>query len=257
MLFIDDQKEALTMYGFSVVLSSETASFRDPGGQLYHATLPLPPVSTIIGIAGAALGYPFQQIWEFFQGNDILTGVRDMSRNRPGKGLDLWKYHKIKTNEVLSDVVKREFLFRPVFCLYYACENKEIMEKLWDAFKSPAWALSLGMSDDMAYIEKVSRIDTVNNVDGGSVELKYSLIPGDHSDNYSFDWEAISGTPIRTSLELPVVKLLPVDYIFGPDGERKGCEYKPFTFLSGIQRLKNPCPVYAFGTETIPLISIA
>lgn len=249
------------MYGFFVVLSAETASFRNPGGQLYHATLPLPPVSTMIGIAGAALGFPFQQSWEFFQANNVNVGVKDISRSwrgtSPGKGLDLWKYQKIVSNEVRSDILKREFLFRPVYRLYYSCRDRETLEYLRQAFLSPAWALCLGTSDDIARLEEVSQIETIEVVNGGAVELSLSLIPGDQSDNYSFDWEVIRNTPIRTSLELPMVKQLPVGFVFGPNGERKGCKYRPFTFLSGIQRLKKPCPAYFFGIDIVPLISIA
>lgn len=254
------KEEARVMYGFSVVLSAETASFRDPGGQLYHATLPLPPVSTIIGIAGAALGFPFQQSWEFFQANNISVGVKDISLSwrgkAPGKGLDLWKYKKIVTKEVKSDVLKREFLYRPVYQLYYGCGDKGLLEQLRQAFLSPSWALCLGTSDDIASLKEVSQIEVVKEVSGGAVELSYSLIPGDHSNNYSFDWEAIRNTPIRKSLELPMVKQLPVGFLFGPKGVRKGCEYRPFTFLSGIQRLKDPCPAYIFGKEYVPLVSI-
>ena len=248
------------MFGFSVVLSSETASFRDPGGQLYHATLPLPPVSTIIGIAGAALGVPFQQVWEFFKDNDISVGVKDISRSwrgaPPGRGLDLWKYQKIVSSEVRSDVLNREFLYRPVYRLCYGCQDKGTLEQIQRAFLSPAWALSLGTSDDIARLGDVSRTETIGEVSEGAVELSHSLIPGDQSDNYSFDWEVIRNTPVRTSLELPIVKQLPVGFIFGPDGDRKGCTYKPFTFLSGIQRLKQPYPAYVFGQEAVPLISI-
>lgn len=250
------------MKGFSVVLSAETASFRDPGAQLYHGTLPLPPVSTIIGIAGAALGKPFQQVWELFQRYDIKVGVKDITRSRrgisPGKGLDLWKYRKIKTDEVGSDVLKREFLFRPVYRLYYSCENMETLEELRQAFLSPAWALTLGTSDDIARLEEVSPIETIEQVEGGAEELNYCLVPGDISDNYSFDWEKIiRNSPIRSSLELPLVKQLPIEFVFNSDGERKGCRYRPFTFLSGNQKLKNPCPAYSFGMEPVPLISVA
>lgn len=248
------------MQGFFVVLSAETASFRDPGGQLYHATLPLPPVSTIIGIAGAALGLPFDKTWDFFRDKDIHVGVKDISREcrkaPPGKGLDLWKYRKIVTSEVRSDVLKREFLFRPAYRLYYSCTDGEAVEQLRQAFLSPAWALSLGTSDDIARSEEISQIESVEMISGGATELSYSLIPGDQANNYSFDWETIRKTPIRTSLELPMVKQLPVGFAFGPDGERKSCEYRPFTFLSGIQRLKNPCPAYSFGSDIVPLVSV-
>lgn len=247
--------------GFSIVLSAETASFRDPGGQLYHATLPLPPISTIIGIAGAALGLPFQQVWKYFRVKDIHVGVKDISRSiwgmPPGRGLDLWKYRKIVTKEIRSDILKREFLFHVAFRLYYSCNQREPLEQLRQAFLSPAWALSLGTSDDIALIKELSEIDEVKEVNEGTVELFYSLIPGDHSDNYSFDWATICNIPIRTPLQLPMVKQLPVDFLFGPDGERKGSEYRSFTFLSGFQRLKNPCPAYNFGKELVSLISVA
>lgn len=246
------------MYGFSVILSAETASFRDPGGQLYHATLPLPPVSTVIGIAGAALGLPFQQTWEFFQDFDIRVGVKDVSPAPPGRGLDIWKYQKIVSNEVRSDVLKREFLFHPAYQLYYSCENRETLEKLRKAFLSPAWALSLGTSDDIARLEEVSgQVELIEEVKGGTVEIDCSLIPGDQLDNLSIDWKVLGNKPIRMSLELPIVKQLPVGFVFGPDGERKGSEYRPFTFLSGFQRLKQPCPAYIFGQDVVPLISIA
>lgn len=44
------------MYGFFVSLHGMTASFREPGSHLYQATLPLPPISALVGMAGAALG---------------------------------------------------------------------------------------------------------------------------------------------------------------------------------------------------------
>lgn len=248
------------MYGFYVVLSAETASFRDPGGQLYHATLPLPPITTIIGIAGAALGVPFQEIWGFFKERKIHVGARDISYLKwgvpPGRGLDLWKYQKIVTNDVRSDILKREFLFRPVYRLYYGSEDQGPLEQVWRAFFSPAWALSLGTSDDIARIEELSPIETIKEISGGTVKLCHCLIPGDQSDNYSFNWEVISKTPIRQPLELPLVKQLPVEFLFNPNGERKGCKYKPFTFLTEIQQLKNPCPAYVFGQEAVPLTSI-
>lgn len=248
------------MFGFSVELSSETASFRDPGGQLYHATLPLPPVSTIIGIAGAAMGVPFQQAWELFKENDIHVGVKDISVSKrgasSGRGLDLWKYQKIVSNEVRSDVLKREFLFRPSYLLCYGGQDKGVIEQIRLSFQSPAWALSLGTSDDIASFKTPTGVESVREVNGGSVELSCCLIPGDQSGNYSFDWEVIRKTHMPKLMELPLVKHLPVAFVFGSYGERKAFAYRPFTFLSGIQRLNQPLPAFFFGQEAIPLISI-
>lgn len=244
-------------YGFSVILLAETASFRDPGGQLYHATLPMPPVSTIIGIAGAALGFPFQQVWEYFIVNNIGVGVQDISvkerKKSAGKGLDLWKYQKIVSKELRSDILKREFLFRPAYRLYYSSQERGVMESLLQAFQSPAWALTLGTSDDIALLKEVSSIDRVRKIAGGSTDLSYRLVPGDQSDNYAFNWELIEKEKVTVYLALPMVKKLPVGFVFGADGERKGSEYQTFTFLAKFHNLKNPCPAYSFGQETIPL----
>ena len=57
------------MNGLMVKLYAKTASFRDPGAQLYHDTMPLPLPSTIVGIAGAALGLSFDDALSFFKKN--------------------------------------------------------------------------------------------------------------------------------------------------------------------------------------------
>lgn len=252
------------MYGFSVVLSGETASFRDPGAQLYHETLPLPPVSTLIGIAGAAMGMPFNQAWEFFQKNNISVGVKDVTRDKvyrgtpPGKGLDLWKYSKIVSKEVRSDILKREFIFRPVYCLYYGARHPGNLEQLKKAFASPAWALSLGSSDDIAQIKNISDISVMEEVQSANgKDLNFSLIPGDQTDKVVFDWEAIAQAPICSTLELPVVKKLPIGFSFNKNGERKGCNYMSFTFVSEIQKLREPCLAYRFGIDIVPMISLS
>ncbi|WP_231682803.1 CRISPR-associated protein Cas5 [Phosphitispora fastidiosa] len=244
------------MYGFSVVLSAETASFRDPSGQLYHATFPLPPLSTLIGIAGAAIGMDFQQIWEFFKKNDIRSGVKDINEKVTGKGIDLWKYQKIVSKETRGDILKREFLFQVTYGLYYGCNILSVLEEMRKGFVSPAWALSLGSSDDIAIIKAVSEIQVVSEGTVDVTGIKKTLIPGDYSKDYSFDWQTIKNTPVRTTLELPVVKQLPVDYVFTEDGERKGSSYKPFTFLTGVQQLKSPCQVFNFENKKIPLIPV-
>lgn len=249
-----------SMYGFSVVLSGETASFRDPGAQLYHETLPMPPVSTIIGIAGAALGMSFEDVWRYFQEKKISVGVRDVTteyrKTFPGKGLDLWKYQKIVSKEVRSDILKREFIFRPVYCLYYGAELSDSLVQLHSAFQNPQWAISLGGSDDLAFLRQLSDICPMEQVSAQGSDLKLTLIPGDHADSFSFDWKAISSTPVSIALELPVVKRLPIGFSFGPKGERKGSKYLPFTFLKEIQQLTTPCTAYRLGDEIVPLVSI-
>ena len=63
------------MYGFFVSLHGMTASFREPGSHLYQATLPLPPISALVGMAGAALGKSFEKAWPFFKDAGLFVGV--------------------------------------------------------------------------------------------------------------------------------------------------------------------------------------
>jgi len=254
------ERKGNAMFGFSVVLSAETASFRDPGAQLYHETLPLPPVSTIVGIAGAALGMSFKDVWEYFQIKEINVGAKDLTRQYrkmpPGKGLDLWKYRKIVSKEVRSDILKREFIFRPVYSLFYGAKSADNLKQLHSAFGDPTWALCLGGSDDLAFLKELTDIRAMQKVSAQGRDLNFTLIPGDYTDDFAFDWDTISNIPVSTTLELPVVKCLPIGFNFGSQGERKGSKYLAFTFLKEIQQLTKPCTAYRLEDEIVPLVSL-
>jgi CRISPR-associated protein Cas5t len=260
------------MYGIKVELVAETASFRDPGGQLYHVCLPLPPVSTIIGIAGAALGLSFEQVWNWFRDQRISVGVQGEA---VGRGKDLWNYTKRtvnleKENNSRSDIVNREFLCfverklsnnsgvltstaSPVK-LYYACEHKEAVQKLYQAFREPVYALTLGTNDELAKCVSLTLYEAMEPVE--TDELCNVMVEGDWSRQFSFDWETIRAMPVTVSLTSPTVTKLPVDYSFESNGVRKGLRYQSFTFLTSVQRLKVPVRAYQFDQDRIPLISI-
>jgi len=246
------------MYGFSVFLSAQTASFRDPGAQLYHATLPMPPVSTIIGIAGSALGFAFDAAWKYFKDNRISVGVikRTQSEKEPGQGLDLWKYRKLKSgNNIESDIVKREFLFQVAYQLCYGAEEKSVINELYQAFNNPHWALTLGNSDDLAKIDKVS-IVTELEAAAPTIELKECLVIGDHTQDFLFVWEDIKNKPLNVKLNLPMTKSLPVDFTFSSNGVRTASKFSYFTFLTELHKLRNPGESYYFEQNVAQLICI-
>ncbi|HAG08056.1 MAG TPA: CRISPR-associated protein Cas5, partial [Desulfotomaculum sp.] len=49
------------MYYFALEAYAPTASFRLPETHTFQQTLPLPPVTALMGLAGAALGLSFEQ----------------------------------------------------------------------------------------------------------------------------------------------------------------------------------------------------
>jgi CRISPR-associated protein Cas5t len=256
------------MYGFYVSLCGMTASFREPGAHLYHVTLPLPPISTMIGLAGAALGKDFKHAWNLFKANAIAVGVCGATG---GKGIDLWRYKKMaqpKSEEekkamkefdrnliVRGDILNREFLAFPKVKICYVAPESKVIEELRDSFCSPYYALSLGNSDDIAKVECISQIyqlDEKNNV----TSLSGTLVEGTLLENVTFDWEAIKKTGVAKTLKPPTMKQLIVDFEF--DGEkRRGIRYSPFTFLVGEYCLSKPVSVFTIAKCDFPVFSIA
>lgn len=241
------------MKGISVSLLAETASFRDPGAQLYHSSLGLPPYFTIVGIAGAALGKSFDEAVKYFEENKIYVGVYGKSA---GNGKDLWNYQKVVSSKpVGKDIIVREFLYRLNVSLVYAAADIEIIYQLREAFLNPCYALSLGTSDELAKVVKVSDVVEVQEVE---VEKVYNtVIAGDLSGQFELDWETIRKMPLKKTIKAPSVKKLPVRFSFNSEGVRKASEYATFTFLEeGLIELKNKIKAYRVVETVVPLFGL-
>lgn len=252
------------MYGFFVLLHGMTASFREPGSHLYQATLPLPPISALVGMAGAALGKSFEKAWPFFKDAGLFVGV---SGRAGGNGIDLWNYDKMavpKGSEesahaklyglskvVRKDILNREFLADPEFVVFYALRDQEKAACLHSAFKDPVYALSLGSSDDIALVRDVSALCAIGDGEE-SDSFADTLLPGDHADDVRFDWDALKRACVVQTLKAPMVRPLIVDFEFKGD-ERHGSRYRLFTFLSGHQRIQNPQRAFRFPNVESPV----
>lgn len=252
------------MYGFFVSLHGMTASFREPGSHLYQATLPLPPVSALVGMAGAALGKPFEEAWPFFKNAGLFVGA---SGSSGGGGIDLWNYDKMATPKgseeiafaklhglskvVRKDILNREFLADAEFVAFYALGDREKADCLHSAFKDPVYALSLGSSDDIALVREVSELCPIGDEEE-SDNFADTLLPGDHADSVRFDWDALRRACVVQTLKAPLVRPLIVDFEF-KGNERHGIRYRLFTFLSGHQRLLNPQRAFRFPNVALPV----
>lgn len=252
------------MYGFFVSLHGATASFREPGSHLYQATLPLPPISALVGMAGAATGRTFEEAWQYFKSAKLFVGASGCAE---GRGIDLWNYDKMAvprgseevaraklyglSKVVRKDILNREFLADPEFVVFYALEDRENAASLHSAFKDPVYALSLGSSDDIALVRKVSALCTIG---GGEESDSFTdtLLPGDHADEVRFDWDALKRACVVQTLKAPMVRPLIVDFEF-KGSERHGSRYRLFTFLSGHQRILNPQRAFRFPNVASPV----
>jgi CRISPR-associated protein Cas5t len=129
-----------------VKITGLTASFRYPtfiSG--FQPSLPVPPLSTIYGLLSAAKGS-----WVTPADTDVAYHYK-----MKGKSIDLETIHTFNEQGKRGDsnVIRREFHFRPEIYLYLT--NYEF-EKY---FKYPHFALLLGRSGDLAFVEHIERID--------------------------------------------------------------------------------------------------
>lgn len=152
-----------------VALKTQTATFRNPEFQNFHKTLLLPPPSTLIGVAGAALGFSPKAAQAYFEQELFWLGVHGISK---GITKDLWKYN---TFDGKGSIILREILFDNEFVLVYGTENKSLVEELKNAFLNPVFALSLGNNDSIAKIQTVEIVEKTQM--GRTVE--HCLLEGD------------------------------------------------------------------------------
>lgn len=238
------------MKGLMVSLYAMTASFRDPNTHLYQETILAPPPTTIVGLAGAAMGLKYEDILNYFKINKISVGC---TIKYNGTGKDLWNYSKISGAKVKKDILIREFLNDVNVDIFFACEDLSIIQYLNEAFKNPCFALTLGNSDDIAMISDVKLCDRVDTIESRSI--KNTWIHGNYIDNFELDWEKVKAMPIKHTIKHPVIKNLPTDFKFNENDEREATRFDKFTFLGDMHILKNAITVYTFYDKAISLFS--
>jgi CRISPR-associated protein Cas5t len=131
-----------------VELVTQTATFRNPEFQNFHKSFLLPPPTTLIGLAGAAMGLSPKSAQDFFE-DGFYFGIYGTSK---GYCKDLWKYN---TFDEQGSIILKEILYDNHFILIYGNDNETIIETVREAFLAPHFALTLGNNDSLAKIIQV------------------------------------------------------------------------------------------------------
>lgn len=235
------------MFGFIIKAFAVTASFRIPENHTFQQTLPLPPVTTLTGLMGASLGLNFEDAMKFKEQKNILFGVIGSYK---GEMRDLWKYNKIKSDKSLKDVLIREYLTDFFLIIVIGSMDKAILYELKDCFHNPKYALTLGNSDDLLKICKISEVVEMEDIQYSDFEN--ALLPGDQTFQYESRID-LENTPITYTVKAPQVILLPTAFNFN-GAERRVSKREQFTFVGSPIRLKNSIPAYRIDNITVALI---
>jgi CRISPR-associated protein Cas5t len=240
------------MFIFQIDAHAETASFRIPEHHTFQKTLPLPPITTLIGFMGAALGLSYEDAINYRKEQQIYLGVIG---NHTGEMKDLWKHIKkrrpTKTkSRYTGDVLIRESLIDFSFSVFIGCQQKEILKEIRKSFQSPYYALTAGNSDDLVKIQKIHGI-----VELGEKEIKEfenTVLPKDQTADYEVSVD-IANKPITYRIDAPLVYLLPTDFSF--DGkERRVSEREHFTFVGSPIQLQTPLSGYQLENRNFMLL---
>ena len=230
-------------------VSAPVASFRRPLDLNYQRTLPLPPPTTLIGLAGAALG---MSAWELWGKNSPLKDIKVSAllqpsfwtHGMPGKAQDMWTVLKIKGNRIAErSPYFRELLFFARYTLLFG-GPLDLLVSLKKAFLDPVYPLSLGREDELLWVEEEPQVlplvsaefpifyGTAVPGDIRQLEVQFSLEPG-----------------LKT--EPPVVEAVPLAFTVDKKGIRAPLKRVPLTFipLSLRLKIKGISQVYCYGSR--------
>jgi len=240
------------MFLFKINAFAATASFRIPENHTFQQTLPLPPITTLTGIMGAALGLSFKEVMQFRKEKGILFGVIGSSS---GEMRDLWKYKKMKSSykedgSDRQDILIREFMTDFSLTVAVGSMNEAVLSEVRDGFLNPRYALSAGNSDDLLKVHRIGPILETREELGSKFEN--TVIAGDQTPEYESLIDLIN-TPITRKIRAPQVFLLPTAFEFKGE-QRRVSKREPFTFIGSPIRLKDPVPTYRAEGDAFALL---
>ena len=228
-----------------VEIQTQTATLRNPEFQNFHKSFHLPPPTTMIGLAGAALGLSPKAAQDFFE-TGFSFGVFGTSK---GYTKDLWKYN---TFDGQGSIILKEILFGNRFILVYGHEDIDKIQKLYESFLNPQYALTLGNNDSLANIIDVCIETEITK----SAEIAHCLVEGDiieevfenASNGVSF---SIYSTSEPIAYDLPTKFLYETDY-----GFRRVINRKTLSFVGEKMKLNITKEGILYKNTFIPIFNL-
>ncbi len=203
-----------------VDVSAVIVSFRRPLDHNYQRTLPQPPPTTLLGLVGAALGLSEEALW---REDSVVKNLNlaVLSLDETGRAKDMWTVMKIKSAKIADrSPYFRELLCFPRYLLVFGSEPS-LLAQVAQAFKEPAYALSLGREDELITVHSIEMV----SIDKGEPVFRGTVIPGDLR-QMSIVKPLVEG--IR--FEAPVVETLPLRFTL-KSGKREPHDMVPLSFL--------------------------
>jgi len=198
-----------------------SCSFRPPLDHNYQRTLPFPPPTTILGLAGAALGLSEAELWD---PKGFLRGLRVsvLTKSEPGWAKDTWTLMKIAGRKIKIErsPYLRELLFFPTYTLVFG-SDPELLRDLREALLDPCYALSLGREDELIVVTATELVE----VHPGEPFFSGTVLPLDIAKTEA----RVRGLPAGRT-KPPLTARLPLAFTV-KGGIRHPTRTKEFTFI--------------------------
>lgn len=180
-------------------------SFREPKAHKSQSTFLLPPRTTILGLAGAALGIDKNDLRELsdLKVSTILLGI-------DGRARDLWRYTMVKKigrkgYSIRPSILFRDILYGAHYHIYYYRPDKKVLKKLKFAFEDPFYALTLGMADEIINVKGAEILPIEQST--SDLGLTNTIIPFDIQKQWKIELPKVTPGIYRP----PVIERLPAD----------------------------------------------
>ncbi|MBI2183441.1 MAG: CRISPR-associated protein Cas5 [Thaumarchaeota archaeon] len=138
-------------------------SFKPRQDIRYHRTMEIPPRTTILGLAGAALGLSTEEIYVRWKNNDCLDSLVDagvIQNGYGGKVTDYWTIVKFAGSKRPFPAIQvREQLFKAGYYIYLRPRESSMISLIETAFNDPNYPLSLGRDDELIRVEEATVVD--------------------------------------------------------------------------------------------------
>lgn len=224
------------------------SSWRPPEATTFHPTFLLPPYTAQIGTLAAALGLPLTDGYRYVADHQLRLGVGGWHN---GSARDLWKFQKLKDAEVISDVILREHWIETRLVFVIESPEIETAAAITEAFISPAYPLTAGVSDALLHPVRVRIDERAREVE--CRQFRHVMLHQEIGADYQVDQDVMLATPLMQTIRAPSVELLPTGFVFDDTGKRQLAGRSLATLVADPIELAEhdaPIPAYPINVES-------